>query len=226
MIDDPLSLLSLGIWLMAAGMWPVGFLFGACSPCCGGCCCDRIGDYTSTFFGDNGEFYSWFATKSVFSLFQVTRGCGEQSPSPPTPINEPDRDSYAPFYRKPACVWTLCRCVSGSNVTCRARRGAPACDGETDNSEEGFIEYIENKIKACLGDPIPFEVENGDGCYLYHVQFYMWFSSLSPERKAELDAEFDRNVPRKLGICVSDMYDIYAIRLGNNDSECPVPPGD
>jgi hypothetical protein len=34
MIDDPLSLLSLGIWLMAAGMWPVGFLFGACSACC------------------------------------------------------------------------------------------------------------------------------------------------------------------------------------------------
>jgi hypothetical protein len=33
-IDDPLSLLSLGIWLFAAGMWPVGFLFGACSPCC------------------------------------------------------------------------------------------------------------------------------------------------------------------------------------------------
>jgi hypothetical protein len=41
MIDDPLSLLSLGIWLMAAGMWPVGFLFGACSACCdeGPCVC-------------------------------------------------------------------------------------------------------------------------------------------------------------------------------------------
>jgi hypothetical protein len=37
MIDDPLSLLSLGIWLMAAGMWPVGFLFGACSACCDEC---------------------------------------------------------------------------------------------------------------------------------------------------------------------------------------------
>jgi hypothetical protein len=34
MIDDPLALLSLGIWLFAAGMWPVGFIFGACSPCC------------------------------------------------------------------------------------------------------------------------------------------------------------------------------------------------
>jgi hypothetical protein len=36
-IDDPLSLLSLGIWLFAAGMWPIGFLFGACSVCCDEC---------------------------------------------------------------------------------------------------------------------------------------------------------------------------------------------
>lgn len=34
MIDDPLSLLALGIWLLAAGMYPVGFLFGVCSACC------------------------------------------------------------------------------------------------------------------------------------------------------------------------------------------------
>jgi hypothetical protein len=40
MIDDPLSLLSLGIWLMAAGMWPVGFLFGACSACCDEVSCE------------------------------------------------------------------------------------------------------------------------------------------------------------------------------------------
>lgn len=38
MIDDPLTLLSLGIWLMAAGMYPLGFLFGACSACCGKSC--------------------------------------------------------------------------------------------------------------------------------------------------------------------------------------------
>jgi len=49
MIDDPLSLLSLGIWLMAAGMWPVGFLFGACSACCdecGECPCPPNCDFT------------------------------------------------------------------------------------------------------------------------------------------------------------------------------------
>lgn len=34
MIDDPLSLITFGVWLMAAGMYPLGFLFGACSPCC------------------------------------------------------------------------------------------------------------------------------------------------------------------------------------------------
>jgi hypothetical protein len=34
MIDEPLSLIVAGIWLMAAGMYPLGFLFGACSPCC------------------------------------------------------------------------------------------------------------------------------------------------------------------------------------------------
>jgi len=33
-IDDPLALLSMSVWLFAAGMWPVAFLFGACSPCC------------------------------------------------------------------------------------------------------------------------------------------------------------------------------------------------
>ena len=37
MIDNPLHLLSLGIWLLAAGMYPLGFMFGACSACCQGC---------------------------------------------------------------------------------------------------------------------------------------------------------------------------------------------
>jgi hypothetical protein len=33
-MDDPLFLLMQGIWLLAAGMYPLGFLFGACSACC------------------------------------------------------------------------------------------------------------------------------------------------------------------------------------------------
>jgi hypothetical protein len=54
MIDDPLSLLSLGIWLMAAGMWPVGFLFGACSACCGECPeeCNKC----THFYNNNPQF--------------------------------------------------------------------------------------------------------------------------------------------------------------------------
>jgi hypothetical protein len=37
MIDDPLSLLMQGIWLLAAGMYPLGFMFGTCSACCNQC---------------------------------------------------------------------------------------------------------------------------------------------------------------------------------------------
>jgi hypothetical protein len=36
-MDDPLFLLMQGIWLMAAGMYPLGFLFGVCSACCNQC---------------------------------------------------------------------------------------------------------------------------------------------------------------------------------------------
>jgi hypothetical protein len=37
-MDDPLSLLMQGIWLLAAGMYPLGVMLGAtCSPCCQDC---------------------------------------------------------------------------------------------------------------------------------------------------------------------------------------------
>lgn len=38
MIDDPLALLMQGILLFAAGLYPLGFLFGSCSACCGESC--------------------------------------------------------------------------------------------------------------------------------------------------------------------------------------------
>jgi hypothetical protein len=41
MLDDPLGLIVQGIFLLAAGMYPVGFLFGACSGCC--CVCGVAG---------------------------------------------------------------------------------------------------------------------------------------------------------------------------------------
>ena len=34
MLDDPLGLIVQGIFVLAAGMYPVGFLFGTCSACC------------------------------------------------------------------------------------------------------------------------------------------------------------------------------------------------
>jgi hypothetical protein len=44
-MDDPLSLLMQGIWLLAAGMYPLGFLFGSCSACCGCACGSRVPDF-------------------------------------------------------------------------------------------------------------------------------------------------------------------------------------
>jgi hypothetical protein len=93
-IDDPLSLLSLGIWLMAAGMWPVGFLFGACSECCqqGEPCnlndstpiwpvvsmqyqCDNFGVNTSNTLGISGaqqndipDYFDFGRTRGTASL--------------------------------------------------------------------------------------------------------------------------------------------------------------
>lgn len=33
-MDDPLSLLAFAVWTLAAGMYPLGFMFGVCSACC------------------------------------------------------------------------------------------------------------------------------------------------------------------------------------------------
>lgn len=46
MIDDPLGLIVQGIFVLAAGMYPVGFLFGVCSDCCDQCPpCSRCTHY-------------------------------------------------------------------------------------------------------------------------------------------------------------------------------------
>jgi hypothetical protein len=44
-MDDPLFLLMQGVWLLAAGMYPLGFLFGACSACCGCACGSRVPNF-------------------------------------------------------------------------------------------------------------------------------------------------------------------------------------
>lgn len=40
-MDDPLSLLAFAVWTLAAGMYPLGFMFGVCSACCDDECPDR-----------------------------------------------------------------------------------------------------------------------------------------------------------------------------------------
>lgn len=47
MLEDPLSLVLWSSWLMAAGMYPVGFLFGACSDCCNQECVCGFADFAS-----------------------------------------------------------------------------------------------------------------------------------------------------------------------------------
>jgi hypothetical protein len=58
-MDDPLFLLMQGIWLLAAGMYPLGFLFGSCSACCG-CgqcqCSHHLADEIVFGFGSANRF--------------------------------------------------------------------------------------------------------------------------------------------------------------------------
>jgi hypothetical protein len=50
-MDDPLFLLMQGVWLLAAGMYPLGFMFGVCSACC----CPECNDCTHRFKGGDVE---------------------------------------------------------------------------------------------------------------------------------------------------------------------------
>lgn len=48
MIEDPLGLVLQAVFVLAAGMYPVGFLFGACATCCGDCPpCSRCTHYAN-----------------------------------------------------------------------------------------------------------------------------------------------------------------------------------
>ncbi len=55
MLDEPLGLIMQGILLLAAGMYPVGFLFGACSDCC---CppCSKCSQYYAFDLDSTGQF--------------------------------------------------------------------------------------------------------------------------------------------------------------------------
>ena len=49
-MDDPLGLVVGAVWLLAAGMYPVGFLFGTCSGCCPQCpeVCSKCTHYVNS----------------------------------------------------------------------------------------------------------------------------------------------------------------------------------
>lgn len=59
MMDDPLALVIYGITALAAGMYPVGFLFGACSPCCDECpdVCSKCTHYANNGSACNDYFF-------------------------------------------------------------------------------------------------------------------------------------------------------------------------
>jgi len=66
MIDDPLGLVVQAIAVLAAGMYPVGFLFGVCSDCCCPACnlCSSAyiscypTEFTVTFNGQSHTYYA------------------------------------------------------------------------------------------------------------------------------------------------------------------------
>jgi hypothetical protein len=66
MMDDPLFLIMQGIWLLAAGMYPLGFLFGACSACCDECP-DECSKCRGFYFADanQGPCFETFDSLSI-----------------------------------------------------------------------------------------------------------------------------------------------------------------
>jgi len=94
MIDDPLALVVQMIAVLAAGMYPVGFLFGTCSDCCCPACnkCrhywNRGQDCEISFFGSEFDMeysfgeYGTVAIPSVGS--EPSTGEGNNSLSVPT----------------------------------------------------------------------------------------------------------------------------------------------
>jgi hypothetical protein len=91
MMDDPLSLLMQGIWLLAAGMYPLGFMLGSsCSPCCPQPCvfCNVAGGVWFKEFGPSAvyveiEGQAWTVTATTFSqsIFSFILLCDAGVPS-------------------------------------------------------------------------------------------------------------------------------------------------
>jgi hypothetical protein len=108
-MDDPLFLLMQGIWLFAAGMYPLGFLFGACSACCDECqnsTCEGFDlEQAYALIGNCG-----LANKSpdLFEGYGPFGGCGG------FPQNVPEGCADATGRRRRSCMRWLCRCYEST----------------------------------------------------------------------------------------------------------------
>jgi len=71
MIDDPFVLLAYGILLLAGGMYPIGFLFGACSACCECGPCEECTHYNKS----NCEFSYANFTYQLSGYDEVSIDC-------------------------------------------------------------------------------------------------------------------------------------------------------
>lgn len=75
-MDDPLSLLAFAVWTLAAGMYPLGFMFGTCSACCDTCRSDTCEgfDLEEAFSCRSGGNPLCFRSADLLSL-QFTSPC-------------------------------------------------------------------------------------------------------------------------------------------------------
>jgi hypothetical protein len=77
-MDDPLFLLMQGVWLLAAGMYPLGFLFGVCSACCEqDCVCGIAGTDLADWCCDGSHPEEITVRISNGTAeYEISEGCG------------------------------------------------------------------------------------------------------------------------------------------------------
>ena len=132
MFDDPLSLVLWSSWLMAAGMYPVGFLFGTCSACCDQCPeqCSKCTHYASNGFSCSGLYDSVTALTYAIDGYgsatinnpssEPSSGCGDNSIAIPVEDLPAGENEYLSVNDTP--------CVSASSLSSVASVDACGCD--------------------------------------------------------------------------------------------------
>ena len=152
MIDDPLSLVLWLSWLMAAGMYPVGFLFGTCSACCQQCPdeCSKCTHYADNAYSCTGlDDVIETLTYSVVGYASVTinnpspepsAGCGNNSVAIPIQDLPQGNNQYIAFGGKP--------CLLPSSLT--VSPAVDACGCEVCNVEVTIGAYVQMENDGSL----------------------------------------------------------------------------